>query len=103
MLCGLHAVISTLHHGMGWSFVDSLSDCHASSPTGTLDYMAPEVLRCPLKRHPTDNKDRTDLHYGSAVDTWAVGVLAYELLTGRCVLCLIGRGLNTVQADTQFR
>jgi serine/threonine protein kinase len=50
---------------------------------GTLDYMAPEVLRCPLKRHPGDNKDRPELHYATAVDAWAVGVLAYELLTGR--------------------
>jgi hypothetical protein len=47
--------------------------------------MAPEVLRCPLKRHPGDNKTRTDLHYATAVDAWAVGVLAFELLTGRCV------------------
>ena len=46
--------------------------------------MAPEVLRCPLKRHVGDNKDRADLHYATAVDAWAVGVLAYELMTGRC-------------------
>jgi serine/threonine protein kinase len=52
---------------------------------GTLDYMAPEVLRCPLKRQPGDNKDRHDLFYSQAVDAWAVGVLSYELLTGRCV------------------
>lgn len=45
--------------------------------------MAPEVLRCPLKRHPGDNKSREDLHYATAVDAWAVGVLAFELLTGR--------------------
>lgn len=49
----------------------------------TLDYMAPEVLRCPLKRNPGDNKSREDLHYATAVDAWAVGVLAFELLTGR--------------------
>lgn len=55
----------------------------------TLDYMAPEVLRCPLKRHPGDNKDRSDLHYATAVDAWAVGVLAYELLTGRQVYRVI--------------
>lgn len=54
--------------------------------TGTLDYMAPEVLRCPLKRLPGDNKERIDLHYATAVDAWAVGVLAYELLTGRCAI-----------------
>lgn len=52
---------------------------------GTLDYMAPEVLRCPLKRLPGDNKDKLELHYDGTVDTWAVGVLAYELLVGRWV------------------
>eukprot|EP00882_Tetradesmus_deserticola_P019548 GHRQ01021046.1.p2 GENE.GHRQ01021046.1~~GHRQ01021046.1.p2 ORF type:complete len:132 (-),score=19.92 GHRQ01021046.1:239-634(-) len=57
---------------------------HSSHPAGTLDYMAPEVLRCPLKRQPGDNKDRHDLFYSQAVDAWAVGVLSYELLTGRC-------------------
>jgi serine/threonine protein kinase len=54
-----------------------------SFSAGTLDYMAPEVLRCPLKRQPGDNKDRHDLFYSQAVDAWAVGVLSYELLTGR--------------------
>ena len=52
------------------------------SRLGTLDYMAPEVLRCPDKRAPTENKDRADLEYGVAVDNWAVGVLAFELITG---------------------
>lgn len=49
---------------------------------GTLDYMSPEVLRCPGKVHPMDNKNRSDLWYSHSVDTWAVGVLAYELLNG---------------------
>jgi serine/threonine protein kinase len=49
---------------------------------GTLDYMAPEVLKCPLKTYPDENKQDSSLHYSSSVDTWAVGVLAYELLTG---------------------
>ena len=30
--------------------------------------MSPEQLKCPFKRHPSDNKDRTDLHYGAGVD-----------------------------------
>jgi serine/threonine protein kinase len=49
---------------------------------GTLDYMAPEVVTCPRKRNPQDWKDRTDLHYTSAVDVWALGVLVYELCLG---------------------
>jgi serine/threonine protein kinase len=50
---------------------------------GTLDYMAPEVLACPDKHHPDDNKGRAELWYGDTVDAWAVGVLAYELAVGR--------------------
>ncbi|GIL54641.1 hypothetical protein Vafri_10372, partial [Volvox africanus] len=50
---------------------------------GTLDYMAPEVLRCPDKHSPEDNKDRVDLEYDNSVDAWAMGVLAYELIVGR--------------------
>ena len=45
--------------------------------------MAPEVLVCPDKHAPSDNKERSDLWYGAAVDAWAVGVLAYELAVGR--------------------
>ena len=44
--------------------------------------MAPEVERCPLKMLPEENKDKASLAYGTAVDIWATGVLAYELLVG---------------------
>ncbi|KAI8471070.1 MAG: kinase-like domain-containing protein [Monoraphidium minutum] len=50
---------------------------------GTLDYMAPEVVVCPDKCLPSDNKEKTHLHYTRLVDAWAVGVLAYELTVGR--------------------
>jgi serine/threonine protein kinase len=43
---------------------------------------APEVLVCPDKRKPEENKDKAILAYGPAVDSWAVGVLTYELLCG---------------------
>ncbi|MEW5298547.1 MAG: hypothetical protein WDW38_000717 [Sanguina aurantia] len=49
---------------------------------GTLDYMAPEVLVCPDKRRPEENKDKLLLAYTAQVDSWAVGILAYELLVG---------------------
>eukprot|EP00198_Chlamydomonas_reinhardtii_P002274 XP_001691610.1 WNK protein kinase [Chlamydomonas reinhardtii] len=60
-----------------------LRDERAVTRAGTLEYMAPEVLECPFKSRPIDNKDNERLHYTAAVDSWAVGVLAYELLVGR--------------------
>jgi hypothetical protein len=41
-----------------------------------------EILRCPYKSKPEENKEKEHLHYGNTVDSWAVGVLTYELLTG---------------------
>ncbi|KAG2450867.1 hypothetical protein HYH02_004700 [Chlamydomonas schloesseri] len=60
-----------------------LRDERAVTRAGTLEYMAPEVLECPFKSRPIDNKENERLHYTAAVDSWAVGVLAYELLVGR--------------------
>eukprot|EP00884_Botryococcus_braunii_P001181 jgi/Botrbrau1/11063/Bobra.0302s0006.1 len=50
---------------------------------GTLDYMSPEVLLCPEKSKPEENKEKVLLHYTEQVDAWAMGILAYELLVGR--------------------
>jgi serine/threonine protein kinase len=41
------------------------------------------VLKCPTKNAPGDNKDKPDIAYGRAVDSWACGILAYELLVGK--------------------
>lgn len=49
---------------------------------GTLEYLAGEVLIAQKKNHPDDHKDGTH-YYGKAVDVYATGVLAFELLTGR--------------------
>ncbi|GAX80680.1 hypothetical protein CEUSTIGMA_g8115.t1 [Chlamydomonas eustigma] len=69
-------------------------DCSLERPVtraGTLDYMvrwivddvvAPEVLICPDKRRPEENKDKELLAYTPQVDAWAVGILAYEILVG---------------------
>ena len=44
--------------------------------------MLVQVLNCPYKNRPEENKEKTHLHYSGTVDSWAVGVLAYELLVG---------------------
>jgi serine/threonine protein kinase len=44
--------------------------------------MAPEVLDCPFKNKPEENKDKQELYYSLTVDAWAMGVLTYELLVG---------------------
>eukprot|EP00798_Chlamydomonas_sp_ICE-L_P005562 gene5562-4199_t len=59
-----------------------LTEERAVTRAGTLDYMAPEVLRCPPKNLPHENKSNTSLHYNNSVDAWAVGVFAYELVVG---------------------
>ncbi|KAG1671714.1 hypothetical protein FOA52_007506 [Chlamydomonas sp. UWO 241] len=59
-----------------------LREERAVTRAGTLEYMAPEVLNCPFKNKPQENKDQTQLQYTLTVDTWAVGVLTYELLVG---------------------
>jgi len=41
-----------------------------------------QVLKCPYKSKPEENKDKVHLHYSNSVDSWAVGVLVYELLVG---------------------
>ncbi|GIL81253.1 hypothetical protein Vretimale_1183 [Volvox reticuliferus] len=60
----------------------NLNEERAVTRAGTIDYMAPEVTRCPLKAEPNENKDNASLAYTSAVDIWAAGVLSYELLVG---------------------
>jgi serine/threonine protein kinase len=58
-----------------------LSKERAVTRVGTLALMAPEVLACPCKVAPSDNKSREDLWYGVKADTWSCGVMAYELMT----------------------
>lgn len=40
--------------------------------------MAPEIINV-----DDEHRDREKGNYDTAVDAWAVGILAYELLTGR--------------------
>ena len=49
---------------------------------GTLEYMAPEVMRCtPELRRRLEREGKGG--YGPEVDCWAVGILAYECLVGQ--------------------
>ena len=41
-----------------------------------------QVLLCPEKSRPEENKDKAVLEYTAAVDAWAVGIVCYELLIG---------------------
>lgn len=55
--------------------------------------MPPEILACPFKSHPSDNKDQPHLHYGQRVDAWAV--------RGSCnVLLLVHVHLTGLRACT---
>lgn len=47
------------------------------------DVYVPQVLLCPEKSRPQENKDKVLLGYTYMVDAWAMGILAYELIVGR--------------------
>ena len=57
------------------AFVDS-----PVARTGTLDYMAPEVLRSPQLKVP--EKGPAFANYNDKADVWSLGVLLYELFVG---------------------
>lgn len=42
-----------------------------------------QVLLCPEKSRPQENKDKVLLGYTAMVDAWAMGILAYELIVGK--------------------
>ncbi len=51
----------------------NMNDERAVTRAGTLEYMAPEVLSCPYKNKPDENKDNLKLVYSFHVDTVRVG------------------------------
>ncbi|MEW5306287.1 MAG: hypothetical protein WDW36_008760 [Sanguina aurantia] len=61
--------------------IDSKTEI-SNTRLGTIDYLAPEILNCPVKEHPQDFKNNPLTGYTKVVDCWSIGVLAYELLTG---------------------
>ncbi|ORY08915.1 kinase-like domain-containing protein [Clohesyomyces aquaticus] len=73
ILLGLHGEIKLADFGYSIHSVSGLR----STVVGTLDYLSPEVammLINPGKKHE---------FYTKAIDQWSVGVLAFELLTGK--------------------
>ena len=50
-----------------------------ASPVGSLEYMAPEVLRAFLQE---EEEDEEEASYTLACDLWSLGVLLYTLLSG---------------------
>ena len=51
---------------------------------GTPDYVAPEVLLCKARRRPDGSLAPSGASgYTAAVDIWAVGILAWEVLAGK--------------------
>lgn len=65
------------------SYLQPCSSCTANiTSTLTLYLWVLQVLKCPYKSKPEENKEKEHLHYSNTVDSWAVGVLVYELLVG---------------------
>ena len=63
-----------------WSW--HASRCAAEAAVEASPRVRAQVLMCPEKSHPAENKDAAHLGYAAGVDAWAAGVLAYELLVG---------------------
>ncbi|KAG2449847.1 hypothetical protein HYH02_005370 [Chlamydomonas schloesseri] len=84
----------------------NLKEERANTRAGTLDYMAPEVLRCPTKKTPDENKENPQsAHYHTSVDAWAVGVFAYELIVGAPpfkAAQMIDTARNIIHANVSF-
>ena len=59
---------------------DAVPFRHAAPNRQRVD--AAQVVMCPEKSHPQENKEKALLGYTQAVDAWALGVLAYELIVG---------------------
>ena len=70
--------------GVGWcGILEEVENLNVLIMFLLSPHQAPEVVVCPDKHKPSDNKEMKHLYYTPVVDAWAVGVLAYELIIGR--------------------
>lgn len=74
-----------IHHGKiklgDFGVAIDTNDERPVTRAGTLTYLSPEVLQCPLKKRPEENKDNPLVGgYTPQVDIWSTGVLLYECL-----------------------
>lgn len=81
--CGPHWQVKIADFGLSKGIADQLSSLRTVA--GTPGYMAPEVLGLFNESDDSDDSGTdTDSHrsYNNAVDIWAVGAIAFTLLTG---------------------
>ena len=62
--------------------MNTIMPCRAGEPPSKQLEVGPQVVMCPEKSHPQENKEKALLGYTQAVDAWALGVLVYELIVG---------------------
>eukprot|EP00878_Enallax_costatus_P047629 GHUV01058595.1.p1 GENE.GHUV01058595.1~~GHUV01058595.1.p1 ORF type:complete len:140 (-),score=27.47 GHUV01058595.1:47-466(-) len=78
---GVHNICMLLCNSTGDLTAWHRSASHSQLPDCAVHCMM-QVLKCPYKSKPEENKEKVHLHYSNTVDSWAVGVLVYELLVG---------------------